>query len=199
MRSHSGGAARSWRTRISSGKRQNAMPPTAARSRTRSGRRLPDNWPSSQRTLTVNSSGFGAVSSGRDSIRQSQPRQWAPLKAIHRGAVLFWGDCYMLERPRARVVSYGLAVLAPAACLLVRWPLWPLLGDAVPHMTFFPAVVIAAYFGGLGPGVLTTILSAIAANIFLTGQFRNPHQVNVNDIAGLILFLLTGTIISVLS
>src|SRR3954452_1707544 len=199
MRSHSGGAARSWRTRISSGKRQNAMPPTAARSRTRSGRRLPDNWPSSQRTLTVNSSGFGAVSSGRDTIRQSQPRQWAPLKAIHRGAVLFWGDGYMLERPRARVVSYGLAVLAPAACLLVRWPLWPLLRNAVPHMTFFPAVVIAAYFGGFGPGLVATVLSAIAANYFLTGQLRAFRVSDANDVAGVILFVLTGTIISVLS
>ena len=41
------------------------------------------------------------------------------------------------------------------------------LGDAVPHMTFFPAVMIAAYFGGLGPGLLATILSAVAANYFL--------------------------------
>ena len=64
-----------------------------------------------------------------------------------------------------------MAVLAPAVSLLVRWPLWPVLGDTVPHMTFFPAVMIAAYFGGFWPGLLATILGAVAANYFLTDSF----------------------------
>ena len=71
-----------------------------------------------------------------------------------------------------RLISYGVALLATAGCLLIRWPLWPVLGDAVPHMTFFPAVMIAAYFGGFWPGLLATLLSAVAANYFLTRQLR---------------------------
>ena len=66
----------------------------------------------------------------------------------------------MTESSRARLVAYGVAVLATAVSLLARWPLWPVLGDGVPHMTFFPAVMIAAYFGGFGPGLLATVLSA---------------------------------------
>ena len=57
----------------------------------------------------------------------------------------------MTETPRARLVAYSVAVLAPAVSLLVRWPLAPVLGDAVPHMTFFPAVMVAAYLGGFWP------------------------------------------------
>src|SRR6202040_2706070 len=76
----------------------------------------------------------------------------------------------MNETPRTRLVAYSVAVLAPAVSLLVRWPLWPVLGDAVPHMTFFPAVMVAAYFGGFRPGLLATILSAVAANYLI------PHQ-----------------------
>src|SRR6266478_4664941 len=102
----------------------------------------------------------------------------------------------MYERPRARLVAYGVAVLAPAVSLLVRWPLWPVLGDAVPHMTFFPAVMIAAYFGGFRPGLLATLLSAVAANYFLTEQLRSFHVVNTRDVLALILFVLVGTIIS---
>src|SRR6516164_5182169 len=102
----------------------------------------------------------------------------------------------MLETPRARLVAYSVAVLAPALSLLVRWPLWPVLGDTVPHMTFFPAVMIAAYFGGFWPGLLATILSAVAANYFLTGQLSSFHVTSVNDVAALILFLSVGTIIS---
>src|SRR5438034_6770695 len=100
----------------------------------------------------------------------------------------------MYERPRARLVAYGVAVLATAVSLLVRWPLWPVLGDAVPHMTFFPAVMIAAYFGGFRPGLLATILSAVAANYFLTQQFSSLHVTNVKDVAALILFVLVATI-----
>src|SRR5438132_2420943 len=102
----------------------------------------------------------------------------------------------MHETSRSRLVPYGVAVLATAASLLIRWPLRPVLGEAVPHMTFFPAVMIAAYFGGFWPGLLATILSAAAANYFLTGQFPFFHFATANDVAALILFVLVGTILS---
>src|SRR5437870_12260908 len=102
----------------------------------------------------------------------------------------------MHETSRSRLVPYGVAVLATAASLLIRWPLRPVLGEAVPHMTFFPAVMIAAYFGGFGPGLLATILSALAANYFLTKQLASLRVSSENDVAALILFVLVGTIIS---
>src|SRR6202011_1416977 len=96
------------------------------------------------------------------------------------------------ETPRNRLLAYGVALLATAGSLLIRWPLWPVLGDAVPHMTFFPAVMIAAYVGGFWPGLLATFLSAIAANWFLTGQLPSFQVKSVNDVTALILFLLVG-------
>src|SRR5438552_18654807 len=105
----------------------------------------------------------------------------------------------MHETPRPRLAAYGVAVLDTAGSLLSRWPLWPLLGDAVPHMTFFPAVMIAAYFGGFGPGLLATILSAAAANFFFTGQLRSLRITDANDLAAVILFVVVGTMISGLS
>src|SRR6202011_4066098 len=100
------------------------------------------------------------------------------------------------ETPRNRLLAYGVALLATAGSLLIRWPLWPVLKDAVPHMTFFPAVMIAAYLGGFWPGLLATILSAVAANYFLTRQLSSFQVTSVNDVAALILFVLVGTIIS---
>ena len=100
------------------------------------------------------------------------------------------------RHPAPDWLAYGVAVLATAACLLIRWPLRPVLGDAVPHLTFFPAVMIAAYFGGFWPGLLATILSAVAANYFFTEQGRSFHVTRVDDVAALILFVLVGTIIS---
>jgi PAS domain S-box-containing protein len=102
----------------------------------------------------------------------------------------------MPDTRRARLVAYTVAVLATTVSLLVRWPLRPVLEDAVPHMTFFPAVMIAAYVGGFWPGLLATLLSAVAANYFLIEQLRSDPATRVNDVAALILFVLVGTIIS---
>src|ERR1700680_3221598 len=102
----------------------------------------------------------------------------------------------MHDTRRARLASYRAAVLTTAVSLLVRWPLRPVLGDAVPHMTFFPAVMIAAYFGGFWPGLLATLVSAVTANYFLTEQLPSFQPERVNEVAALILFLLVSTIIS---
>src|SRR5438132_1853985 len=101
----------------------------------------------------------------------------------------------MHETPRGRLVAYGIAVLATAGCLLIRWPLWPVLTNAVPHMTFFPAVMIAAYFGGFWPGLLATILSAVAAH-FISRQLPSFRVTGVNALTALGRFVLVGTIIS---
>src|SRR5215469_1186422 len=69
----------------------------------------------------------------------------------------------MHETPRARLLPYGVALLATTGCLLVRWPLRPVLGDAAPHMIYFPAIMVAAYVGGFWPGMLATALGAVAA------------------------------------
>src|SRR2546430_2256028 len=107
-------------------------------------------------------------------------------------------EARMHERPRHPLAAYGVALLATAMSLLVRWPLWPLLGNAVPQMTFFPAVMIAAYFGGFWPGVVATVLSALTANYFVVAQPPGFHLSRVNDVAAIVLFVLVGTIVSAL-
>ena len=104
----------------------------------------------------------------------------------------------MYESLCARPAAYGVAIAATIGCLALRWLLWPVLGDAVPHMTFFPAVMIAAYFGGLWPGLLATLLDALAANSVLNGQLRTFQITNIRELVALLLFVLVGTIISAL-
>jgi len=57
--------------------------------------------------------------------------------------------------------SYGIAVLSVAAALIIsRWPALHL-RDA-PVSLFLCAVILSAWFGGAGPGLLATALSALA-------------------------------------
>ena len=105
----------------------------------------------------------------------------------------------MHEGPRSRLVAYSVAVLAPAVSLLVRWPLWPVLGDRVLYMAFLPAVLIAAYLGGFGPGLLATSLGALAATYFLVEPLYSLEITSVQEAVALTLFVLVGTVISGLS
>ena len=57
--------------------------------------------------------------------------------------------------------GYGIAVLSVAAALIVsRWP--PLHLQEAPVSLFLCAVILSAWFGGVGPGLLATALSALA-------------------------------------
>jgi two-component system, sensor histidine kinase and response regulator len=104
----------------------------------------------------------------------------------------------MLERLRHPLTAYVVALGGPAVTFLARWMLMPVLGNAVPQMTFFPAVMIAAYIGGFWPGIAATFFSAIIANYFLAEHTFAFHISNTNDVAALVLFVFVGTTISAL-
>ena len=70
----------------------------------------------------------------------------------------------MNEQRRARLIAYGVAVLPTGLSVVLRLALFGLLGDRAPYLTFFPAIVLSAYIGGLRPALLATLLSAAAAN-----------------------------------
>ena len=58
--------------------------------------------------------------------------------------------------------DYGLAVVLVLAAAMVRVVFDPMLGPRAVYSTFYAAVIIAALMGGGGPGVLASILSALA-------------------------------------
>jgi PAS domain S-box-containing protein len=66
-------------------------------------------------------------------------------------------------------------------------------------MTFIPAILIVAYFGGFWPGLLATVLSALGATYFLVEPLYSLEITSVHDAVALSLLVLVGTIISGLS
>lgn len=53
---------------------------------------------------------------------------------------------------------YGIALLAAAGVMAIRIALMPLLGTRPPYITFYLGTVIAAAYGGMGPGLLVTFI-----------------------------------------
>jgi C4-dicarboxylate-specific signal transduction histidine kinase len=68
--------------------------------------------------------------------------------------------------PKARLIwGYGIALLSVFSALIIsRWP--PLHLETAPVSLFLCAVMITAWFGGFGPGLLATALSSLAFDYF---------------------------------
>jgi PAS domain S-box-containing protein len=63
---------------------------------------------------------------------------------------------------RSRILRYGLAFVAVAATFGLRVVLTTWVGPGLPtYITFYPAVMVAALLGGLGPGLLATALTGL--------------------------------------
>src|ERR1700686_1036193 len=66
---------------------------------------------------------------------------------------------------------YGLAAISCGVALAVAWPI-----DA-PSSCFLLAVTVSSLFGGLGPGLLSVVLSAVAfEHFFLWRTFPPTHE-----------------------
>jgi PAS domain S-box-containing protein len=87
-------------------------------------------------------------------------------------------------------------VLAVGLGLLLRVPGWSVLGTSSPYLTFIPAVMLSAWYGGFGPGLLSTALSAIAALFFFVDPLGKIDATNPTDAAGLIGFCCSGVFVS---
>jgi signal transduction histidine kinase len=97
-------------------------------------------------------------------------------------------------------VAYGLllSIVTVTAAAVIRVAFLGSLGEAVAFLTFYPAVIIAALFGGIWAGLLSTALSSIAADYFLFNPVRKFALTDPVDILALTIFVLSCTGISII-
>ena len=107
-------------------------------------------------------------------------------------------DARTTERPR--LLAYGAAVLAVVVATLLRMALTPLIGsNAVPFITFFPAVLFSAWYGGFRVGALSILLSALAADYYFVAPVGSLRFVSAADQITLLIFVLVGFGMALLS
>ena len=91
--------------------------------------------------------------------------------------------------------AYAISLAALAAAVGARWLLDPLLGDALPLVTLFGAVAVAAWVGGYVPATIVAIVGYVACNyLFIAprGTF-GPHD--AATLTGLVVYVLTCALI----
>lgn len=64
-----------------------------------------------------------------------------------------------------RLTRYGLAIAATLAALAIQLG-YPSFYVGAPFLLFYPAVFLSSWRGGFGPGIVSTVLSVLAANYY---------------------------------
>ena len=102
----------------------------------------------------------------------------------------------MFSRDFSPSLRYVFAIVTVIVFSLLRAALQPLLGEGVPFILYYPAIVIAAWFGGLWPGILSTVLGGLIAwYVFIPPTYSFV----VSNFAAPVIFFLGGTLTSLLA
>ena len=96
----------------------------------------------------------------------------------------------------SRTARYGLAIVSSWGALIVCLPLERALSENLALTLFIIPVAVSAWYGGLGPGLLATLLCGLANQYILTEPNFSFTDFDMADWKRLTLFLITGGILT---
>src|SRR5215213_40899 len=95
------------------------------------------------------------------------------------------------------LLRYGVAVLAVGMAFLVKLLLDPLIVQETPFLLIFGAIMISAWYGGLGPGLLATFTGGLATDYFFLPPTGSLSGFSLEAVP-LLVFLVEGTLVCLL-
>lgn len=95
-------------------------------------------------------------------------------------------------------LAYPLAAALTMATFFLRLALGASFNNRPLLILFVFPIILSAYFGGLGPGLLSTFLAATIVNYFLIPPTGGFHIAQPYDLLQWLMLILTGSIISLL-
>ena len=93
---------------------------------------------------------------------------------------------------------YGGAVLISLAFIALRWLMGRVLDDGVPFAILFVPIALSAFYGGLGPGLVSVLTTITFADYFLIPPLYTLGLPDTKAVVYTLLFSISGLIISVL-
>jgi CHASE3 domain sensor protein len=95
---------------------------------------------------------------------------------------------------------YALALITIPAALLLREGLIRLTGEGLPaYITVYPAVMLSALIGGMGPGIFATVMSALGVDYFILPPHGSFAVATLSDAVGMAFFSGMGVFMSVVA
>jgi K+-sensing histidine kinase KdpD len=99
---------------------------------------------------------------------------------------------------RRDTARYAVAILAAVIAILLRKLLDPLIGPQYPYNTMFLAVVVSAWYGGIGPALVSMVVGAGAILYWFVPPYHSFAVRSSAEAFGLLVFLLMSAVIAAL-
>ena len=99
----------------------------------------------------------------------------------------------------SRLAGYGASVGLLLAVIVLRWFIIPEWSLAHPYLLFYPAIILAGWLGGFGPGVLATCLGAVAMSYLWMPPLYSLRIRDIQDLTAVLVFIAVGFAISLLN
>src|SRR6202140_595330 len=123
-------------------------------------------------------------------------QRWAALLRYWRSSTMSRSNPLLWPRPPV-ITGYGIAVFSVSSALIIsQWP--PLHLETAPVSLFLCAVMITAWFGGVGPGLFATALSSLAFDYFFLSPIYSLAA-KPDEIPRLVIFTASALFVGLLS
>ena len=109
---------------------------------------------------------------------------------VSRGAVI-------VKRKLTSVEKYAVAIGVLGVAFALRYSLHDTVGNRIPFAFFTLATIIAAWYGGLGPGLLAAVGGLVLGDFFFLPP-HSPEGLGETERTGIGVYAMTNTLIVVL-
>ncbi len=99
----------------------------------------------------------------------------------------FWSDKAMLKR--TWYIRYGFGIILLVVATAVKLYHYNTIGFQTPFLLYFGIVILATGFGGIGPGIFTTIISALISDYYFLYPYHSFY-LNRDQSIQVILFVI---------
>ena len=106
----------------------------------------------------------------------------------------------LLARAREKVwLGYAMAVAGTAIAAWLQVGLGEVFGESIPYfLTFYPAIIASSLLGGIGAGVVATLLAAGTVDYFFLQPAGSLAVQKPGDLAAEVIFFVTNLVLSVI-
>jgi K+-sensing histidine kinase KdpD len=98
----------------------------------------------------------------------------------------------MPRPPSSPLQRYGLAIALVVVATAARVSLGTALGQRQPFATFYLALILSAWYGGLGPSIVAMALGGLAALFFFRAPIGFMTVTQAADVVGIGLYFGVG-------
>jgi signal transduction histidine kinase len=122
--------------------------------------------------------------------------QHDPTPKVQKSSLAILENIAAHVRSSSASIRYSTGIAITLGFVFLRFLFAPYTGSSLPLLIFYPAVLLAAWLGGIGPGIVSCVICAVAENRFGTLPIYSFSVGAYGGLIAFILFMAIGTMMT---